>query len=175
MDDSTESRDAPGLEESARQLARQLAETRTRLVLAESCTGGLAAATLAAIPGISQWLCGSAVTYREQSKIDWLGVSAADIARVTAVSAEVARAMAWGVLLRTSEADLAVSVTGHLGPDAPAAYDGLVWLGVARRHAGWIESPSAVRHILTNTLRVQRQREAATLVLRQAGREVPRS
>ena len=65
MSDPTESTDLAGLAESARLLARQLAETRTRLVLAESCTGGLAAATLAAIPGISHWLCGSAVTYRE--------------------------------------------------------------------------------------------------------------
>ena len=44
------------------------------LVLAESCTGGLAAAALATIPGISRWFCGSAVTYRDQTKIDWLAV-----------------------------------------------------------------------------------------------------
>jgi nicotinamide-nucleotide amidase len=156
------------LEEAARQLAQRLAETRTRLVLAESCTGGLVTATLTRMPGISQWFCGSAVTYRDRTKVDWLNVSAAHIAHVTAVSEEVAGEMAMGVLQRTPEADLAVSVTGHLGPDAPASLDGVVWFGVARRHAGRIDSPRTVRQTLSSRLRVDRQCEAAAIVMRMA-------
>jgi len=49
------------------------------------------------------------------------------------VSEQVARQMAWGVLEQTAEADLAISVTGHLGPEAPAGYDGLVYSGCLRR------------------------------------------
>jgi nicotinamide-nucleotide amidase len=99
-------------------------------------------------------------------------VSATEIACFTAVSEEVAGEMAWGVLQETREADLAVSITGHLGPDAPATLDGIVWLGTVRRHAGRIDGPRTMRHVLNNTLRVSRQREAATLVLRQARRAI---
>jgi len=115
MSDATQPMGMAELEEAARQLAHRLAETRMRLVLAESCTGGLVAATLATIPGISQWFCGSAVTYRDQTKIDWLDVSATHLVHLTAVSEEVAGEMATGVLQGTQEADLAVSITGHLG------------------------------------------------------------
>lgn len=160
------------LEEAARQLAGRLAETRTRLVLAESCTGGLVAATLTTVPGISQWFCGSAVTYRDQTKIDWIDVSSTLIEHVTAVSQEVAGEMAEGVLESTWEANLAVSVTGHLGPDAPAHLDGIVWLAVARRRAGQIGAPHTVRHTLTSQSRVDRQREAALAVMRWATREL---
>lgn len=172
MSDAMQPMSLAELEEAARQLAHRLADTGTRLVLAESCTGGLVAATLAAIPGISQWFCGSAVTYRDQTKIDWLGVSAAHIAHFTAVSETLAGEMTTGALQRTREADLAVSVTGHLGPDAPVSLDGVVWLGVARRHAGRIDGSRTVRHMLKSTQRVQRQREAARLVLGEAAREL---
>ncbi len=83
--------------------------------------------------------------------------------------------MAWGVLQRTSEADLAVSVTGHLGSRRAAA---LRWNRVAGHGAttrGRIEGPRTVRHMLSNTQRVQRQREAAALVLRHAVREISHS
>ena len=168
MSDATQPMGMAELEEAARQLAHRLAERRMRLVLAESCTGGLVAATLATIPGISQWLCGSAVTYRDQTKIDWLDVSATHIVHLTAVSEEVAGEMATGVLQETQEADLAVSITGHLGPDAPASFDGVIWLGVARRHAGRIDGPRAVRYTLSSQLRVDRQREAAIVMMRVA-------
>jgi PncC family amidohydrolase len=156
------------LPELARQLAEQLAATRTHLVFAESCTAGLASAALAAVPGISTWHCGSAVTYREQTKIDWLGVSATDIARASAVSGVVAEQMAVGALERTAEAELAVSVTGHLGPAAPEGFDGLVFVGTARRTHGQVKCEPVVRHQLKASGRVERQREAAGLLMRAA-------
>ena len=96
----------------ALRLVERLAENNVRVVFAESCTGGLVAATLAEVPGVSEFLCGSAVTYREDTKCEWLGVSADDIARHSAVSESVAGQMAIGVLERTPEADLAASITG---------------------------------------------------------------
>jgi PncC family amidohydrolase len=154
------------LAEQAARTARRLEAKRCRLVLAESCTGGLASAALATIPGISHWHCGSAVTYREQTKVDWLGVSAAAIALATAVSSEVSRQMAMGALTRTGEAHLSASITGHLGPNAPAGLDGVIFLALARREKQRIVIEATSRHTLHQTGRVERLHEAATLLLR---------
>lgn len=156
------------LAELAWRLAGRLAATRTRLVLAESCTGGLASASLSAVAGISEWHCGSAVTYRERTKVEWLGVSDADLARETAVSRVVASQMALGVLARTPEAAVAVAITGHLGPGAPAGFDGRVFLAVARRSRGATVCERVTGHTLAEKDRVPRQREAAALLLREA-------
>jgi PncC family amidohydrolase len=153
-------------EHEAGLLADEIGRKRVRIVLAESCTAGLACAALAAHPGISEFLCGSAVTYRESAKREWLGVSADDLARFTAVSEPVARQMALGALLRTSEADWSAAVTGHLGPGAPAELDGVVYIAIARRHEGGLGVVTAVRGQLAARDRVARQSEAAENVLR---------
>ena len=117
------------------EVASLLQVSRRRVVFAESCTGGLVSASLARVPGISEFLCGSAVVYRLDTKTRWLGVSEALLYDPGPVSEVVARAMALGVLARTPEADLAVSITGHLGPNAPGDQDGLIFIGIARRSA----------------------------------------
>lgn len=119
--------------------ARQL-----MIASAESCTGGLIAATLTAIAGSSDVVDRGFVTYSNQAKTEMLGVPAPLIARVGAVSEEVAAAMAEGAL-EHSHADIAVSVTGVAGPSGGSAEKpvGLVWLGLARR--GW--SAKAERHL----------------------------
>ena len=152
-------------EELVTGLAAALAEKRLKIVFAESCTGGLVSAVLAGVPGISEWLCGSAVTYREATKVDWLEVDAAQIEEHSAVCNEVARQMAVGVLAKTPEAQLALSVTGHLGPGAPDGMDGLIFVGMAFR--GELEEPTTdvARHVLTTNERLLRQREAASVVL----------
>ena len=153
------------LESTAEDLALRLAEHAKRVVFAESCTGGLVSATLAEIPGISQWLCGSSVVYREATKRDWLAIAESDIARFTAVSEPVARTMATSVLERTPEADLSASVTGHLGPQAPEGFDGLVFVAVASRIDQRVEVLQVRSHRLRTLTRRQRQTEAAELVL----------
>jgi nicotinamide-nucleotide amidase len=77
------------------------------------------------------------VTYSNEAKTDLLGVPAETIAVHGAVSAEVAAAMAEGVIAR-APVDLAVSVTGIAGPGGatPTKPVGLVFLGVARKGAG---------------------------------------
>ena len=152
-------------EELVTGLAGALAEKRLKIVFAESCTGGLISAVLAGVPGISEWLCGSAVTYREATKVAWLEVDAAQIEEHSAVCSEVARQMAVGVLEKTPEAQLALSVTGHLGPGAPDGMDGLIFVGMAIR--GELEDPTTdvTRHVLRTNERLLRQREAASVVL----------
>ncbi len=156
------------LQNEAQSLAQELRRAGRHLVLAESCTGGLASATLAGIAGISQWHCGSAVTYRERTKSDWLGVSPDLIQDQGVVSDGVARAMAQGVLTRTPEADLAAAITGHLGPDAPAGLDGVVYVAVASRQQQ--VNVAAWRHELQTSTRHERQAEAAALLLHHARR-----
>jgi nicotinamide-nucleotide amidase len=118
---------------AARDLVVLLKKHSWNLVLAESCTGGLIAATLTKIPGVAQHFCGSAVTYQLPTKSAWLGIPAEVVAKNDAVTREVAEAMAVQVLERTPQADIAAAVTGHLGPNAPKSLDGLVFVAVAVR------------------------------------------
>jgi nicotinamide-nucleotide amidase len=86
-----------------------------KLATAESCTGGLVAAALTAIPGSSDVIVGGIVAYSNEVKIAQLGVHAELIEEHGAVSAEVAEAMARGARERLG-VDVAVSVTGIAGP-----------------------------------------------------------
>jgi nicotinamide-nucleotide amidase len=149
------------------EVAALLVRTGRRLVLAESCTAGLVSASLAAVPGISRHHCGSAVTYRDGTKTQWLGVPGELLQLHSAVSDVVTQSMATNVLQRTPEADIAVAVTGHLGPDAPPEQDGRVFIAVAVRSASpvGIRITASVAFCLAATDRVSRQREATGRVL----------
>jgi nicotinamide-nucleotide amidase len=85
------------------------------LATAESCTGGLVAAALTAIPGSTDVVAGGIVAYANEVKVEQLGVPAELIEQHGAVSAEVAEAMAVGARERLG-VDVAVSVTGVAGP-----------------------------------------------------------
>jgi nicotinamide-nucleotide amidase len=104
---------------------------------AESCTGGLIAGALTAIAGSSDVVEGGLVTYSNEAKTLLLGVPADLIARVGAVSAEVAAAMAEGALTHLPATTLTVAVTGVAGPGGGTAEKpvGLVQFGLARRGA----------------------------------------
>lgn len=104
------------------------------IATAESCTGGLIAASLAAVPGASASLERGFVTYSNEAKTEMLGVPAALIAEHGAVSREVALAMVAGALAH-SPADIAVAVTGIAGPDGGTVQKpvGLVHIAAARR------------------------------------------
>ena len=104
------------------------------MAAAESCTGGLVAAACTARAGSSAWFERGVVTYSNAAKVELLGVADAVIAAHGAVSAEVARAMADGMLAR-SPARFAVAVTGIAGPDGgtPAKPVGTVWIATAAR------------------------------------------
>jgi nicotinamide-nucleotide amidase len=106
------------------------------LATAESCTGGLLAATLTAIPGSSDVVDRAFVTYSNAAKSQMLGVPAWLIERHGAVSEDVARAMVGGALTH-SRATLAVAITGIAGPSGGTAGKpvGLVHLAAAVRDA----------------------------------------
>ena len=118
---------------AARRVARLLKSTGRKVVFVESCTGGLVSGALTRIPGISEHHCGGMVVYRNETKAAYLDISPALLADPGPVSRPVAELMARTVLERTPEADLSVAVTGHLGPNAPAPLDGLVFVAIAIR------------------------------------------
>ncbi len=95
-------------------------QRRLKVVTAESCTGGLVAATLTAIAGSSDVVDRAFVTYANEAKREMLGVPWDALLGYGAVSEPVALAMAAGALMR-SGADLAVSVTGVAGPGGGTA------------------------------------------------------
>jgi nicotinamide-nucleotide amidase len=110
------------------------AARKLTLVTAESCTAGSLATLLAEVPGAGDVFHGGFVTYSKANKTAALGVPAEMIEKQTAVSAEVAGAMARGALER-SPAEIAVAITGVAGPepDEDGNPVGLVYLAAANR------------------------------------------
>jgi nicotinamide-nucleotide amidase len=109
-------------------------ERRLRIATAESCTGGLVAGALTAVPGSSDVVDRGFVTYSNEAKHEALGVPTRLIEAHGAVSEPVTRAMAEGALAR-SRADIAVAVTGIAGPGGGSAEKpaGLVHFAASRR------------------------------------------
>lgn len=116
----------------AETLLQRCREAKAMLATAESCTGGLIAATLTEIAGSSDVVERGYVTYSNEAKIYSLGVPAEIVAGHGAVSEPVARAMAEGCL-RKSNADIAIACTGIAGPGGgtPTKPVGLVHIAVA--------------------------------------------
>ena len=118
----------------AAELIARCRHDRLMLATAESCTGGLIAGLITSVPGSSDVLECGFVTYSNAAKTRMIGVPAELIARVGAVSEEVARAMAEGAVAH-SAADVALAVTGVAGPGGGSAEKpvGLVHCAAARK------------------------------------------
>ena len=119
-----------------------LRERGWRMGTAESCTGGMIASWLTAVPGSSDAFAGGIVSYANEVKAGLLGVPQEVLREHGAVSAETAAAMAAGAR-RQLGAELAVSVTGVAGPGggSPDKPVGLVYL-----HLSSPEGEDARRH-----------------------------
>jgi nicotinamide-nucleotide amidase len=125
--------------EQASALLEVCRRKQLRIATAESCTGGLIAATLTEIPGSSDVVERGFVTYSNAAKQTMLDVPAATIGQFGEVSRETAEAMATGALAH-SPAELAVSVTGIAGPGGatPGKPVGLVHFAAASKRGGLI-------------------------------------
>src|SRR5262249_59687969 len=106
------------LKEQARALLDLCRGKRLKLAAAESCTGGLLAATLTDIPGSSDVLERGFVTYSNAAKENMLGVTPSTLAKHGAVSRETAAAMAKGAPAH-APVDLAGSITRIPRPRRP--------------------------------------------------------
>jgi nicotinamide-nucleotide amidase len=113
-------------------IVRLLTERRQTLALAESCTGGFIANRITNVSGASAVLLAGLVTYSNEAKQQFLGVSAESLKKHGAVSEVVAREMAEGAK-RQSGSDYAISVTGIAGPTGgtPEKPVGTVFIGLA--------------------------------------------
>lgn len=123
--------DAPAWDEVcglAGALVREACRAGRTIGFAESCTGGLASAAVTSVPGSSEALLGSVVSYACSVKESVLGVSAATLAEAGAVSERCAREMAAGAV-RCLGAQACVSISGIAGPGGavPGKPVGTVW------------------------------------------------
>jgi len=132
---------------------------------AESCTGGLVAGAITAVPGASAWFDCGWITYSNQAKIDALGVQPQTLAAQGAVSLAVAREMALGVLAAAPAATLALATTGIAGPGGatPDKPVGMVCFGFARRDAATPVAKAVTRHFTGNRQHVRRDSVAFAL------------
>lgn len=116
-----------------RVLVPLLVEKRIKLLTAESCTGGLLAGVLTALPGSSTWFSAGFVTYTNEAKQSLLAVDPELIQKEDAVSEAVAKAMAEGALAK-GLGNCAISTTGFAGPlggrpDKPVGTVCFAWSG----------------------------------------------
>ncbi|GJL84810.1 MAG: hypothetical protein DHS20C02_05850 [Micavibrio sp.] len=100
----------------SKKLSALLRDKSMKLVTAESCTGGLVAASITELPGSSDVFERGFITYSNEAKTDLLNVPKQIITANGAVSAQVAESMAKGAL-DNSQGDIAISITGIAGPD----------------------------------------------------------
>ena len=149
----------------ASRIIGNLAHLQARLVLAESCTGGEMAAAFTRIPGASARFCGSLVTYRSTSKIEWLGINKHIIEEHTAESQHTANAMAINALEKTPEADISLAAVGHLerpGQGMPP----FVIAAVGLRTTETLNILTEAKQALVADDRTQRQYEACAIAMR---------
>lgn len=136
------SEDRHVVEQFAAEILEKMRQEGSHIATAESCTGGLVAATLTAIAGSSAVFVGGVVAYADAIKTSLLDVSPELLKRHGAVSAEVAESMATGAAHRFGVA-YAVALTGIAGPGGATAGKpvGTVFCGLTSpkgtRHCRW--------------------------------------
>ena len=152
------------MEQVEETLAALLKKREMTVTAAESCTGGMIAARLVNVPGISDYFWGSFVTYANEAKTTFLGVDEQLLERKGAVSLEVAEAMALGAA-KAAGADVAISSTGIAGPDGgtPEKPVGLVYIGCSIK--GVVSVVECHFHGNRQEIRAQAAREALELAV----------
>ncbi|MBN8831105.1 MAG: CinA family protein [Sphingomonadales bacterium] len=120
------------LEQAVQTLLRKACARSLTLATAESCTGGLLAALLTDVEGLSHAFERGFIVYSDAAKAGMLGIDRQLIRAEGAVSRAVALAMANGALAHGA-ADVVLAVTGFAGPAGPDDEPGLVHFGCARR------------------------------------------
>lgn len=137
------------------------------VAVAESCTGGYVAKLITDVPGSSAWFGYGFTTYSDEAKQRQLGVSAASLQKLGAVSERVALEMAVGALA-VSGGTRAVAITGIAGPDGGSEEKpvGLVWFARAvRMDDGTVGAIALQRRFAGDRDAVRRQAAAYALAL----------
>jgi PncC family amidohydrolase len=120
------------------QISELLIQKGLKLVLAESCTGGLISHRITNVAGSSEYFLGSLVSYSYEAKEEWLGVKHSTLQMYGAVSRETVIEMARGARASLKkhfpiEKVIGLSVSGIAGPSGgtPDKPVGTVWIGLS--------------------------------------------
>ena len=121
-------------------IINRLKKRNQTITFAESCTGGRIAAEFTAISGASSVLMGSAVTYANEIKSEWLGVKEQTLIDHGAVSSQCVEEMLTGILAMAS-ADHAIAVSGIAGPTGGTEEKpvGTVYLGIKNKEKSIVQ------------------------------------
>ena len=116
-------------------IGEKLVKNNIKLSVAESCTGGLISSRLTDISGSSDYISINFVTYANDAKEKYLNVNNKTLIDDGAVSQKCAIEMARGIIGKNDEIDLALSITGILGPngDSKTKHVGLVYICILNR------------------------------------------
>lgn len=116
------------------EVVHKLLEKKLTITTAESCTGGLIAATIVNVSGASGCFNEGYITYANEAKVRLLGVSEESIRSFGVVSDVVVAEMAEGALNK-ADADIAIAVSGIAGPlgGSPEKPVGTVYIGICLR------------------------------------------
>ena len=114
-----------------KKIIEQLTLEKQTITFAESCTGGRIAAEFTAVSGASNVLHGSLVTYSNDIKHQWLGVSLKTLETQGAVSRACVEEMLEGVQ-KLTQSDYAIAVSGIAGPTGGTEFKpvGTVYIGI---------------------------------------------
>ena len=152
------------IDDLARRVIEENSAIGRKVVLAESCTGGLVAAALTEIPGSSAVLDRGFVTYSNESKMQTLQVPLDIIETFGAVSIACAWAMAKGALAN-SVADVAVAISGVAGPGGGTQHKPVGTVVFARVIRGQEGEPDGELKRFEPTSRADIRREATLCAL----------
>ena len=141
----------------AKAVIKLLAKSKSTLSVAESVTAGGLASALTEVAGASQVFLGGVIVYSDELKVSQLGVSKSDLKRYSAVSEEVAIAMAQAAC-KKFKSDFAISTTGVAGPGAAYRQKvGTAWVGLASKKTSFAVALSlagdrnSIRHAIINS------------------------
>lgn len=98
-----------------KRIASLLRKHKWQLCIAESCTGGLVSSRMTDLAGSSEFITSNFVTYSNEAKIQYLGVSKETLEQYGAVSEQTAKEMVCGLMNKT-DCDVALATTGIAGP-----------------------------------------------------------
>jgi len=144
------------------EIINTLKKRKQTITFAESCTGGRIASAFTAISGASSVLMGSAVTYSNEIKSQWLNVKEGTLIKHGAVSKKCVEEMLIGII-KMASADYAIAVSGIAGPTGGTAEKpvGTVYIGVASQEINLVE-----RHLFEgNREAVQEQAKDTAIAL----------
>jgi nicotinamide-nucleotide amidase len=151
------------VQERAEQVLGKAHKAGLSLATAESCTGGLLAALLTDVPGLSHVFERGFVVYSKDAKCDLLGIARERVETCGAVSEVVAREMAQGAL-RRSKADIVLAITGFAGPGDDGDEEGLVHFACAQRYGQTCHREAHFGPIGRQGVRIEALRTALDLI-----------